>query len=139
MLYFLLMRVSTNAGPFIMTLLIMSVLLCRLYQQIEASLLCLLQAWGTCCFWACRLTCNVSMTLLVILIITELSITRTRPNPGILIGHFFAVAVYAMYRTVLQSLPYRLDKALLEPFMILFNASKIISALIASELQYFLL
>lgn len=60
-------------------------------------------------------------------------IFRLRPHPFILVGHFFAVAFYAMYRIITASLcmPHR---GIYKAVMVLIKACTIIFPLISSEL-----
>lgn len=61
-------------------------------------------------------------------------IFRLRPHPFILIGHFFAVAFYAMYRIITSS-PCKLHRGIYRAVMVLIKACTIIFPLISSELM----
>ena len=60
---------------------------------------------------------------------------RLKPHPFILIGHFFAVALFAIYRTFKAQQLWRIDKGLFRSVMIFKKACTIIFPLIASELS----
>lgn len=59
------------------------------------------------------------------------------PSPVVLVGHFFAVTAYAIYRQAKKGLAsLRPDKAVFNSFMIFYGACKIIFPLLASELEF---
>lgn len=57
------------------------------------------------------------------------------PYPSILIGHFFLVAFYAIYRTAVKHLPMRVDLVIYKSVIIFIRACGLIFPLIFSELQ----
>ena len=57
------------------------------------------------------------------------------PYPSILIGHFFLVAFYAIYRTAVKHLPMRVDLVIYKSVIIFIHACGLIFPLIFSELQ----
>lgn len=58
---------------------------------------------------------------------------RLRPHPLILLGHFFAVAFYTMYR-ILSSCGCMLHLGIYKAVMVFVKACQVIFPLIASEL-----
>ncbi|CAK9304225.1 unnamed protein product [Gordionus sp. m RMFG-2023] len=59
-------------------------------------------------------------------------ISITNPKPHILIGHFFAVALYAIYRNMLKS-KFNIFNGVVNSWMLLYKACKIILPLIWNE------
>ena len=62
-------------------------------------------------------------------------LTRIIPEPLTLIGHFFAVAVYGMFRIWIEGPIYMLPWNIIKSFIVLWNAIVIIFPLIAAELK----
>ncbi len=60
---------------------------------------------------------------------------RLKPHPLTLIGHFFAVALYAVYRCIKAYPPWKVHKAAFRSMMIFVRACKVIFPLIGSEVK----
>ena len=90
--------------------------------------------------WSCWINLSVrkwlfvSPTTCVYSLFSLLS--SLRPNPAILIGHFFAVALYAMYRAASENACHRPHLALFRPFFIFLHACHILFPLLSSEFQF---
>lgn len=72
-----------------------------------------------------------------VIILTSFSSIRLHPNPLLLIGHFFAVALYAVYQIVTNHKIYQLHYAAYSAAITFFKACQIIFPLIISEFKNF--
>ena len=83
---------------------------------------------------------TVSLVLCVVCILLQLYPSallqpRVHPRPFILLGHFFAVAFYAIFAALTSAGVLRLPKGMYNGAAILFKACKIIVPLVWSEVR----
>ena len=64
-----------------------------------------------------------------------LSLSSLRPHPFILIGHFFAVAFYAVFRTLRSHPVWSAHRGVYRCIMIFIKACAVIFPLLGSELR----
>ena len=62
-------------------------------------------------------------------------VCRVTPRPYILVGHFYAVAIFGMYHIMRSAFPWQLHKGAFRALMVIWKACTVMLPLIGSELK----
>ena len=68
-------------------------------------------------------------------ICAHFSLHRVTPRPHILVGHFYAVAIFGTYLIMKSKFPWQLHKGIFRALMVVWKACTVMFPLIGSELK----